>query len=598
MDPNIIAISHAPRGMNSAVDPSLLGTDQAAKAINASLDRQLFTTRMGSRVMAVDGEWDRTQPVQGALYYDPKRGTGAQVFSDDSASIILAAGGCKYRIFPKATTATLEDITGGFVQDPDVNLIWMTQAENYVIAGDGKTSTYIFDGESPSYSTGFVGVGDRDSSSVPQGAGAMAYSNGRLWVTVDSRRILASDSLHGENLTDSTDLIKFTEQVYWATGQWFSAPSSMGNVVAMMILPVRNTRTGQGQLMVHCVNGGVFSIDTNIYPRENWANSPMVNVFLSDTAATGPYALDSSEGDQFFRSRTGLQTLRSASAESRLLGRPNKPISEEVGGWLEKDYVPYLRFASLRTWPQEELMLCTTAPFVEGPSTLHRGLVALDWDPVDSGQTPPAWLGLWTFPKPYRYIAKMVRGLFADDERMFAIHRDEDGKHSLIEYDKTLKYDILEDGTEKRITMKVETRELNATQPYSKMSIASGSLHLRDVSITTDWTVNIRTDENQTWTKWRSGNICFDQCNDPCSLVKQQPRNVEIELGKPPESVKNGRRIQFQIVITGWCRIEGLLARAEKQSDDAEFAEERLTLQCIERPVSCDDSDYSYSEEE
>ena len=595
MDPNIIAISHAPRGMNSAVDPSLLGTDQAAKAINASLDRQLFTTRMGSRVMVVDGEWDRTQPVQGALYYDPKRGTGAQVFSDDSASIILAAGGCKYRIFPKATTATLEDITGGFVQDPDVNLIWMTQAENYVIAGDGKTSTYIFDGESPSYSTGFVGVGDRDSSSVPQGAGAMAYSNGRLWVTVDSRRILASDSLHGENLTDSTDLIKFTEQVYWATGQYFVPPSNMGNVIAAAILPVRNTRTGQGELMFHCQNGGDFSIDTNIYPRENWSNSPMVRHFMTDTASAGPYSLDIQEADQLFLSRAGVQTLRSASAESRLLGRPLKPISEEVQAWLGQDHIPYRRFASLINWAQEEHLFCTVLPKVKGAHTYSKGLLSLNWDPTDSEQTPAAWEGLWTFPQSYRYISRMARGLFEERERAFGFHYD-GSQYSLVEYDPTLKYDILEDGTHKPIEMVIETREVNANQPYATMSVASGALHLREVSVTTNWEVQIRNDKDECWTKWRSGDICFDPCPDTCRLTKQQPRNVEIELGKPPEDIGEGRRFQFRIIITGWARLEGLTIRSEKQTDSQQFNEERLSVACTVKEVCCQESsDFSYS---
>lgn len=597
----ILAISLTPRGMSSAVDPTLLEPGQVAKIVNGQLDRQTITTRFGSRVLSVSGDWDREEAVQGAIFYDPKKGIGAQVFSDDSASIFLAAGGRKYRIFVKDATAASEEVTGDACQSDTAHLIFMGQAENYVVAGDGKGQTYIFDGESASFSTGFIGEDDpekgvsREDSSVPQGITVPVYAHGRLWVVVDSRRILAGDSLHGLNQTQATDLIKFTEQTYWAEGQFFVPPSSMGNIIAGAVLPTRDTNTGQGEIMFHCQNGGIFSIRGNIYPRTDWANSPMVNHFLLDTAATGPYCVDIQEGDQIFRSRVGIQTLRSARAESNILGRPLKPISEEVGLWMEKDYVPYLRFASLINWSQQERLMCTVSPQVVGRHTYSKGIVVLNWDPTDSRQTPPSWEGLWTFPKPYRFVSNMVRAQFRETERAFGIHYD-GSRYSLVEYSPRLKVDVLENGAEQPIEMVVESREITGTNPYDKIGVTSGSLHLREISITTKWKVDIRNDQDPSWVKWREGEVCMESCTPDC-LVKQQSKNLEVELGKPPESLFRARRFQFRVTITGWARIEGLLVRLEKTSDDNTFAEERLELACKETPASCDDikADFGYS---
>ena len=105
-DAPVVVLAHCVGGQNSALDPALLPGTQAAKLINCQIDQQLITTRFGTRFLPVSGDqgW-RTENIQGAKFYDPAKGQGTQVFSDDSASIILAAGGNKYRVFPEVADA-------------------------------------------------------------------------------------------------------------------------------------------------------------------------------------------------------------------------------------------------------------------------------------------------------------------------------------------------------------------------------------------------------------------------------------------------------------------------------------------------------------
>lgn len=143
--------------------------------------------------------------------------------------------------------------------------------------------------------------------------------------------------------------------------------------------------------------------------------------------------------------------------------------------------------------------------------------------------------------------------------------------------------------------MVVETRAVNTELYFEEVQVVSGALYLRDIKRTTDWEVYARNHKDECWTFWRKGTVCLDNCIDECSLVAQQVRHEEIELGDPGEKLGPGRRHQFRVVVKGWCRIEGLVVRSEKVSQDDEFRTERLTLDCKDKKVCCV-SDYSYSE--
>lgn len=606
-DRNELLMGFVPGGCNTALDPALLENTSFARGVNVRLERQLPRTRPGARVVPLVGfdeavvEAFGTLNVQGAVVFNPGKGQGTQIFGEDRARIVVASGGRKFALNVRGrgleTVAEVEEITGeGAAQRAGVHLVWFEQAERYLIAGDGEGETWIYDeAEGGRLSAGFrqPPLGEGQVSEVPSGIRAPLYAHGRLWVVVNSREVLAGDILHGQNLTLPVDLLKFTEQGYWAEGQSFLPPSRMGNIIAAETLPLRDTAHGHGELMLHTVDGGVFSIDGNVFPRTAWANTPMVRHVLLDTGASGPYALDVYDGDQIFRSRYGVQTLRSARAASELLGRPNKPISEEVGRWLDADHDPYLRFASLAHWTVQERLLCTVGPQVQGAHRFHRGLVSCEFDPLDSRQAVRAWEGLWTFPPAIGCPVQLVNGLFGDEERQFMLARGEDGRYRLVELLPELAVDVLEDGSEVRILCEVVTRDHTLPGNHLlKRALEGGEVLFSRVRGAMDYELHVAREDGN-WQPWAAGSVA---ANDDCggnagSLLAWQEQEFTV---KPGAAEGLGRRWRVSVRWRGDAVLEGV------QGFFGAFDVAQQVVKPSEKPVNavvkCDLGDWDYLE--
>lgn len=589
-----LIVGFVPAGMNSALDPALLDNTQYEYGVNLWLDRQLPRQRPGARVLQLVGEPEeiealRSLNIQGAIVHNPARGQGTQIFGENSARIIVSAGGRKFSLNPTQSGAysSLEvlEITNEAGQAADVHLVWLENAESYVISGDGVGSTWIFDGITARYTIGFQ---DQDpdqgpddpptASEIPAGLRAPLYAHGRLWVVVSGREVLAGDIIHGANQTEAVDLINFTETGYFAEGQHFAPPTNMGDIIASAVLPIAGDITGQGDLLWHCADsGGVFSIKGNVHPRTSWSDTPMVNAVLLDTSATGPYALDSHDQDQIFRSRYGIETLRSARGESNEVGKPIRTISEEAGRWLDKDHTPFLRFASLVIWRTQERVLCTTQPVIEEAHRYHRGIVVCNLDTVDSRRTVRAWESMWTFPPEIAGVVQLVKGLFGDQERLFGIHRGTDGVNRFVEYEVDLPGDVMEDGRGRSIECQLCTRaRIEPGNHLLQRTISTGQLLFSEVTGAVKYEVFHSADRG-CWELWQSGErVVNDQC--PTLICEDQnPENCCPPVGAPslgfapgdifqPLSTftRTARRHQWLIRWSGEAKLEGLLVYFEE----------------------------------
>ena len=613
-DPEQVAIQFAGGGMNAALNPTNVPDAQYSRGVNVQLIEQRPTTRRGVKVLPFvktstdDKKNFQCENFQGAVFFNPSKGQSQINFAQDESRIMCSVGGRRYEVVPREFqprigSVVVEEVKGVQRGNPDLHTAYWYQAENYVIVQDGEAPAWIWDGFDPPFISGGMNTVDKEKSELPNAGTIGTYAHGRIIQVINSRQVIVGDIIHKQFLTDPINILKTTEQVYWATGSSFNPPSSMGNIVAIGILPHRDTQHGHGDLMLHCEDG-IFSLDINIYPRGSWEGIPMVKHVLLETGARGPYAIALYDGDQFFRSRHGLQSLRSARGESQLLGNPLNPISEEVETFLERDYEAYVRFTSLGKWAVSRRLFITSDPWVQGKYRGSRGVISLNFAPVASANTDRAWEGLMTFPPEIANPIQMVNGVFNGRDRMYMFARGEDKLNRLVEFSQDLLNDVLEDGTEERISCQLITKALVGIGLFSKKEHNVGTLYLANVSGKLDWGVWVRNSECENWTYWRKGQVCVqaDNCcnvdegcdfNDFCSM------DFELNLGEMPESVRNSRKAQFLIRWKGVAAIEGFKVKFSPGDPDENSGRvagsEKCPDICLSERQDCEYNDYEYS---
>jgi hypothetical protein len=609
-----LVLDFATGGMNSAVNPASIEKQAVVRMTNCRIDNQCPTTRYGVRFHALDGEGDdfRKLPLQGAAFYNPGLGQSQQRFGADRDSIVVAAGGNKLQVHVSDAEAIawVSNITGGRVTDKNVLLVHLAQAENYLIASDGVSDCWIWAGSGQAFfSTGYNSVNKEDSR-LANGATLALYAHGRILQLVDGNKVLVGDIIHKNELTTSRNILETTEQVYWATGTHFAAPSNLGEARAMAILPLRNTLHGHSDVIVHYRNGTI-SLKVDHYPRSQWSELALSKHVLLDTGAQGPYAVALVDGDQYFRSRTGIQTLRSAAASSDNENNPQKPISGPVQDWLDADYQAFLRYAEVEKWLVQRRVFATTGLWVESSWRGARGIVSLNIEPVRSiSQGQFAWEGLWTMPPGYESIVHMVNGTFNERDRMFLICTGRKGTeftNSLGEIRHDLDEDELEDGTSVPISCQLMTRAVSAGNRHIRKAWQNGSLYLSNIKGSLQWGVWCREDHHGPWVLWKSGTACTvgSPCapSAPCAtqgcddefLIEQSRQSARIGLGTIPDELKNARSVQFLIRWRGIATIEAMKVYLADAADPGDGGMEEPES-CLAKPAACDYDDFEYSD--
>jgi hypothetical protein len=597
------AYTFGTKGVVSALDPLLLNQQSLSRATNMRLHRQLPRTRYKFREIPISGntplidEW-RTLPVQGAMFFNPAKGQGALDFGSDLSQIMEASGGRKFSLSivgrGSNTKATLVERTEGITHDPYVHLTWWSQAENFALTCDGQSQLWVWDGRNPATASTGLNEVSKENSQLPNACTVILYVHYRIATVTDARRIYVGDGLHKTNLSSSTNLLNATEAVYWNSGQWFSPPSGMGNILAGGILPTRNTQHGHSEAVFHCEDG-VFSVNLNI-PRDQWGTSAISRHMLLKTGAVGPYALDLIDGDQVFRSRHGIQTLRSAAAETNSPLNPLSPISGEVADMLAADPPQFLRFTSLSNVPTFRRLFCSVYPVVALRRRWSKGFVVLNTNPTDvTPDAMRAWEGIWTLPHQWGGLVQFVTGIFAGVERVFALCWEPvEGRKTLIELTQMEGDDEIGDGTRSRISCQLWTRGIATRDLFAYKQASTGALLLKDVKGTLDYGVWYRGDGDGEWTKWRTGQVTVNDVNDS-TLRGAGGRDFRVPLGDVPCPEREYRYIQFMVRWRGLATIESLNVKLNpaKEADDTgpvptvEPQDGTLAL--------CDYSDFEYT---
>lgn len=442
--------------------------------------------------------------------------------------------------------------TGAAVFFWDVNpstplQVWMEQAEKWLIIQDGISLPIIFDGA----------VARRSRSvalEVPPGK-QMAYGGGRLWVAgVDGVSFMAGDMVFGqfgtpgERYRDS--VLSFRENNLIRSGGAFTVPAKAGEIRAMIFAAELDKSLGHGPLEVLCENM-VFTCNAPAN-RVEWATVqyPIVSAALISNGGEGQRNTVIANSDTLFRSRDGIRSLilgRREFAEWR-----NTPQSRELDIILRADPQDLLEFGSAAVFDNRLLM--TVAPQVVNQGVIHRGLVALDLDPVSamSEKRSPQYDGLWTG----LHIYQVLTGRFDGTERCFAFCRNVGGKLEFYEITREARFDM-DDGTmTRRIRWYFESPMMwfgdrdSAVAQFQLKRLMGGEVYVADAVGEVDFNAKYRPDGERCWLPWNEWSICvkkdsctvmdFDFLDEGCMLLnahQPQPRNA---MGLPqPADVCN-----------------------------------------------------------
>lgn len=563
-------------GMNQASPPVLLSPQQVSELVNARVHQSSIRSRPG--FVLHDIPESSGLNFQGACYYNPSQGISQQVLGSDDSMIVFAAGGRKFSLRisngePESSTITVLDMTGPEASNPAYHTVWMAQAENYLIAQDGNGPTWIWDGVTePFFSAGY-NTQQKDESMLANGASLVSYVHGRIVQVVNGRQVLVGDIIHREDLSSARNILNMTEQVYWATGSFFSPPSSLGRVVAIATLPLRNTTHGHGDLILHCEEG-IFSLDVSLYPREKWIEQSISKHLSLDASAAGPYAITLYDSDQIFMTKNGVHSLRSAAAVNTI-GNPQRTLSEGVSQYIERENFELLRFASVSKSVQANRLFATTDHIIfNSEHRGGRGILTMNFRPVPS-QEISCWEGLWTLPPEGFLINQIVSGTFAGKERVLAFVTGQDSILRLAEFSSSLHNDILPDGSEKPIRWQAVTRADTMGDETSEKRITDAIAIIKgiigDVSIKS----YIRTDQSE----WRLySHACFKGASE-CMPGSAPSREATFRMGAPPSGVDAGRWAQFLFKIEGACSIDSV--RVKSSIDKGGESNGNIPTECV-----------------
>jgi hypothetical protein len=596
-------------GIDSGRSPALLPPTQLAYAVNATMRDGFVTCRPGWRKRTLtfldqNGDIDTTTRDR---FTTEGRWQGAIGYSDDKGgtSLIASIGGRVFQI--NTANYNTQDLTAqaGFTMRSDLPIVWMSQAENFVIVQNGEERPAIYDGANIRLSnTKALGFGDE----VPIGE-AMAYVLGRLWVALPGGRSFLAGDLAYSVTGSRSDVLNFTENTFLNGGGEFTVPASAGTIRAMRGVALQDSTTGQGPLQVMTTRGA-FSVNAP-FDREAWGSvtSPIQTVSLLSAGAVSHTATINVNGDIWFRGPDGIRSYVIARRDHGTW--VNTPLSREVTRTLSSDGVPLLRYSSAALF--DNRFLCTCAPYIaldddnNVRGIAHRGIAALDFAPVSSmfNRSNPAWEGLWTGLRILQLVTTE-----GDSTRLFAFALNTDD-HSieLWELDPAARFDVATPGTDTRIQWSFETPEYGfETGGWNLRSLGYGDIWLRQIAGTVDLTVKYRPDADPLWQSWGTPQVCglykdctTSNCGTPTTYLPQY--RARIRLPAPADDVdsatgkpyRHGYRFAARVEVTGFTQVPQLRLVTRELPEEVEGSMPDTTCQSTPGIAAVCVDDFAYS---
>jgi hypothetical protein len=443
---------------------------------------------------------------------------------------------------------------------------WCKQAENYWILQNNQNLPLIYDG-----ATLRRGVPNppnlTDAPEVPIG-NVMEYAMQRLCVTLpDTRTFAVGDLAYSSSglLPDGRDaVLKFSQNVFQASGKNFTVPMNCGGIQSMTAIPVLDGSLNQGPLLV-----GTPEICFTIQlPPDalTWAavTTPIQSIAMVHNGPVSDRGAILVNSDVWFRRFDGWGSFITARRDFNTWA--NTPVSAELSRILDSDDISLLQYENGVFFGGR--IIKTTSPARSPFGVYHRGLIALDMDRIGGlrPHLPPAYDGLWTGLNTLQLVA----GTFNKLERCFAFSVNFAGTIELYEILKEGEFDDMGQGENVRITWPFETAVVGQSKavgggPFDLKRLENGEIWIDNLFGEGTIKVWFRPLGAVCWTLWREDlqvcattNTCTDLPTGDCqdTTVYRAQYRSRIGFGKPPDDCdRNEDRPAY--VAEGWqLRIE------------------------------------------
>jgi len=315
------------------------------------------------------------------------------------------------------------------------------------------------------------------------------------------------------NVGSESDLLRFTETTYLSEGGSLQIPSFMGKITGMIFMPIQDTSTGQGDLLVFCEHGtATFSVAV---PRSQWKSTQAFQrVLFQGIGATSHSSLVTTNGDVFFRAFDGLRSYRNARAELSTYGQV--PMSAEMNSVLQYDTKPLLSEVSSIVF--DNRLLFTASPKVDysgispvspskQPVTFSK-IVALDFTTLSTvgGKRAASYDGMWAGID----VLQLITGIVNGKPTAWALAYDYVNGRLNVLWEITEKgaFDIPLGVESQKINSILETRAFSFGTLAEQKRMIRADFWLSDVQDRVDVKVYWRPDQYPCWREWHSFSRC------------------------------------------------------------------------------------------
>lgn len=584
-------------GQDSDTEPSALPSRLAAKAINRSFRGGKNRNRppLVHKQFVFD---DFSEPysdiirfgnVQGGMWYRRKK-------PGRSDGIILAIAGSLFHFTLVNEKWSPRFIASG--NDPKLLHNWMEQAEEWLYVQDGNDEPWFWDGLTPS-------TARRSNTSLfemPIGT-IMRYIHGRMFVSNAFDQVAASDIMYGSGLTNSANVQKFTENIYWSEGGYFGLPTNLGPITGMIAMARQNRGNvrGQGELLITSIDGAQV-IEAGVL-RALWKDEQVQSLSLMGRGCVSSWSLINVNNDAFFRSDDGLTSYRIQMSEQQNSLSLSK-ISRQVNNWFEQDTQDMLQFTSSIYF--DNRVLTTVSPFLLpsresawGSHRYFRGIISLDLDKasINPGDSDYNFDGLWTGIRPVVLINAR--------NRAFAVSHDDDGENRIYEICRSGLNDEI-DGTSIKPKWKYHTKRFSwidtrLTNEFEVKRLTGGEVWASDVRDRINISASFRADNNPCWQEVLNRDFGTQTSGWKFSYPRYKrfkfhsaKEDCQTGLPYPPN---HGAQFQFMIEGEGHAQIDRMRVSVANRNDpNSPVGDCNEPVDDPETVLDCaGENDYSYS---
>lgn len=409
---------------------------------------------------------------------------GVKAFQKESGLLVFSISGKLYRGFPNGVDFIFEEIILPEDRSRDEPITYMQQTTEYLVVQDGLSKCYVYDGTS---------IRSTLDGEVPIGK-AMAYANGRLWVSQSGGRLVAGDIV---GTSDGSEL-NFTENTYLLGGGSFRMPSE---ITGMVFIPSNDSQTGYGPLLVFGKNYTV-AIRADITQRELWSDTQgFQSTIFQNIGCLSHNSIVQSNLDIYWIDGSGrLRTFRQAIADYSTAG--STPVDREISRLGDFQSPDMMNYATCKYF--DNRIFGTTSPFfVHKDIVAYRDMFSMDLSPISTmGQK-----GMPCYDGEFEgiYITHMEVLNFEGRDRLFIIGKESDGTNRLFEYDPKYNNDRYILGNtlkDNLIESTIESREFYFDNETIEKRLDRLELWISDIFGYVEIKIYARRDQETTWRYW------------------------------------------------------------------------------------------------